>query len=222
MATRIALIHSHFLVRTGLKCLIAGQDDLILSGIAETIEQANEIPGDNVDVLVFNLQDPETGYSQLQLYKKLFPKAKFLSVSYMPSRREVAMGIEAGVQSFLLTECEMEEILEAVQATRKGEQFFCGLLLSQVIQSPDEVVPSSEFTCGGVKISTREAEIIRMVAEGLTNKEIADRLCISTHTVTTHRKNIMAKLGVNNTAGLVMFAIKNGIVTPNHFLFSTN
>jgi DNA-binding CsgD family transcriptional regulator len=56
----------------------------------------------------------------------------------------------------------------------------------------------------------------------LTNKEIADKLFISAHTVTTHRKNIMAKLGVNNTAGLMMFAIRNNIVTPNHFLFNSN
>ena len=71
-----------------------------------------------------------------------------------------------------------------------------------------------------LKISTREKEIIKLIAQGLINKEIADKLFISTHTVNTHRKNIMAKLSINNTAGIVLFAVKEGIVSPNEFLFN--
>ena len=71
-----------------------------------------------------------------------------------------------------------------------------------------------------LRISTREKEIIKLIAQGLINKEIADRLFISTHTVNTHRKNIMAKLSINNTAGIVLFAVKEGIVSPNEFLFN--
>lgn len=69
-----------------------------------------------------------------------------------------------------------------------------------------------------LNVSTREKEIIELIAQGLINKEIAERLFISTHTVNTHRKNIMAKLGINNTAGIVLFAVKEGIVSPNDFL----
>jgi DNA-binding NarL/FixJ family response regulator len=71
-----------------------------------------------------------------------------------------------------------------------------------------------------LKISKREKEIIKLIAQGLINKEIADQLFISTHTVNTHRKNIMAKLNINNTAGIVLFAVKEGIVSPNEFLFN--
>ena len=66
----------------------------------------------------------------------------------------------------------------------------------------------------------REAEIISLVAEGMTNKQIAEQLFLSAHTVITHRKNIMNKLGLNNTAGLVLFAIRQNIISPNKFLFS--
>jgi DNA-binding CsgD family transcriptional regulator len=71
-----------------------------------------------------------------------------------------------------------------------------------------------------VVISDRELEVIRFIAEGYTNVEIADRLFLSQHTVNTHRKNIMAKLGVNNTAAIVMYAVKTKLVSPNKYLFS--
>lgn len=222
MATRILLIHNHFLVRSGLRNLISAQPEFELCGEAETAEEALRSDCKDADVVVFNFKDLDTGITQMAQYNKRFPNAKFLSISYMPSRFEVSEGLNKGVVSFLLPECDQEEITEAIRATAVGEQFFCGKILSQVMQSQDEALPASEFVCDGIRISSRESEIIRLVAEGLTNKEIADRLFLSTHTVTTHRKNIMAKVGVNNTAGLVLFAIRNNIMTPNHFLFSGN
>lgn len=222
MAIRILLIHNHFLVRAGLKSLISGNSEFELVGELESLDQISGCKTKNVDVVVFNFKDIEIGISNMPKYKAMFPGAKFLSISYMPSRFEVTEGLNKGVLSFLLPECDGEEITESIKSTASGEQFFCGKILSQVMQSPDEALPASEFACAGIKISARESEIIRLVAEGLTNKEIADRLFLSAHTVTTHRKNIMAKLGVNNTAGLVLYAIRNSIVTPNHFLFSGN
>ena len=76
------------------------------------------------------------------------------------------------------------------------------------------------FTCEAVVISDRENEIIKLIAEGNTNTQIADFLFLSNHTVNTHRKNIIAKLGVKNTAGIVMYAVKTNLVSPNKFLFS--
>ncbi|HEU4719590.1 MAG TPA: response regulator transcription factor, partial [Bacteroidia bacterium] len=140
-----------------------------------------------------------------------------------PSRWMLSDAMNAGLTSYLLRDCGKEEIIEALITTSKGEQFFCGKIVNDVLKTGDDISMETEIaSCDGLKISGREAEIIRLVAEGLTNKEIADKLFLSTHTVTTHRKNIMAKTGVNNTAGLVLFAIRNNIITPNHFLFNTN
>ena len=77
-----------------------------------------------------------------------------------------------------------------------------------------------EFNCEPVTVSPRELEVIRLIAEGYTNVQIAEKLFLSTHTVNTHRKNIMQKLGVNNTAAIVMYAVKTQLVSPNKFLFS--
>jgi DNA-binding NarL/FixJ family response regulator len=76
------------------------------------------------------------------------------------------------------------------------------------------------LSCEPVTLSERECEIIALIAEGCSYTRIADRLNLSAHTVTTHRKNIMQKLGVNNTAAVVLYAVKNGLVSPNKFLFN--
>jgi DNA-binding CsgD family transcriptional regulator len=77
-----------------------------------------------------------------------------------------------------------------------------------------------EFNCEAVNISERELEIIKLIAEGYTNVEIAEKLFLSPHTVNTHRKNILQKLGINNTAAIVMYAVKTNLVSPNKFLFA--
>ncbi|MGZ4158606.1 MAG: response regulator transcription factor, partial [Bacteroidia bacterium] len=123
-----------------------------------------------------------------------------------------------GVTSHLLKDCDEDEIVEAIYKTAKGEQFMCGKIVTNIL----EVKPEAAFesSCEGLNISDREMEIIKLIAEGFSNKEVADKLFLSTHTITTHRKNIMNKLGVNNTAGLVLFAVRENLVSPNHFLFS--
>src|SRR5205085_6194927 len=110
-------------------------------------------------------------------------------------------------------------------STIKGEKFVCGKIVSYLTASP-EIVGSNSFIkslgCDGIPVTGREIDIIRGIAEGLSNKLIADKLNLSTHTVNTHRKNIMCKLGVNNTAGVVMFAVKNQLLETNFDLFGRN
>ena len=104
-----------------------------------------------------------------------------------------------------------------------GDHFISSKVLD-VIKSVNAVSSnevSYKATCASLNISEREIEIIKLIAEGCINKEIADRLFLSNHTINTHRKNIMQKLGINNTSGIVLFAVKEGIVSANDFLFSS-
>lgn len=223
MAIRIALAGQQYLVREGLRSLISGYSGLELAGEADQFDSLQKLSvSAKIDVLVIDHLQHGLGLESIKMIMKQQPGVRILAISNRPAKHEVSSALEAGVCSYLLTECDRDEILEAIQATSKGEKFFCGKILSEIMTTPDEVAPDAEYSCEGMRISARESEIIGLVAEGLTNKEIADRLCLSAHTVTTHRKNIMSKLGVNNTAGLVLFAIRNNIVTPNHFLFNTN
>jgi DNA-binding NarL/FixJ family response regulator len=112
----------------------------------------------------------------------------------------------------------LAELVEAIQLTCNGNDFVCGKVLEIMNHAPVEAV--REASCEGITLTEREIDIVRLIAEGNSNKQIADELCLSTHTVNTHRKNIMAKLKVNNTAGLVMFAVKENLLHRNKFLFS--
>jgi DNA-binding CsgD family transcriptional regulator len=109
-----------------------------------------------------------------------------------------------------------------LEETFNGNKFFCGQILETIQRANIDVndIDFDSFTCEPVVLSDRENEIIKLIAEGNTNPQIADLLFLSSHTVNTHRKNIMTKLGVKNTAGIVMYAVKTNLVSPNKFLFA--
>ncbi len=150
------------------------------------------------------------------------PQLKWLAISQLIFPLELKRYLNIGLQSFLLKECDEQEIIDALTAVYRDSQFLCGQIADKLINFSDDGAAQQykKMNCAGIEISGREIEIIKLITEGHSNKEIADKLFISLHTVNTHRKNIMNKLGINNTAGLVMFAIKNEILNPNPFLFS--
>lgn len=125
---------------------------------------------------------------------------------------------KVGVKHFIsstISEAEMHNLIEAII---QDQPFEDSKINHQISFNPQE-----EFKniCADLNISEREVEIIKLIAEGFINKEIADKLFLSTHTVNTHRKNIMNKLGVSNATGIVIFAVKEKLISPKDFLFSS-
>ena len=153
---------------------------------------------------------------------KRFKRVKFIAITPDPSQLALMNALRAGVSSYIKKDCGAEEIIDAVLQTGDGQQFFCGKILAaiQAASLDGERSTDEQLSCEPVTVSEREAEIISLIAEGCSYTRIADRLCLSAHTVTTHRKNIMHKLGVNSTAALVLYAVKHGLVSPNKFLFN--
>ena len=224
MAVPILIAQSNYLIREGIKSLIINYKEYIFKGEALSSEDLLFLINsfDN-GVVIIDHNDPAFGISTIRKAKAIAPGVHFLSISDKPNRWMLSDAIAAGITSYLLRDGDKNEFIEAIEATAKGGQFFCGKILTDVLKFTDEVSLETEFiSCEGVKISNRETEIISLISDGLSNKQIAEKLFLSVHTVTTHRKKIMSKLGVNNTAGLVLFAIKNNIVSPNHLLFNTN
>jgi DNA-binding NarL/FixJ family response regulator len=126
------------------------------------------------------------------------------------------------VSSYIKKDCDISEIVDSVLETFKGKRFFCGQILETIHRANIDVndIDFDALSCEPLTLSEREMEIITLIAEGHTNTQIAEILFLSAHTVNTHRKNIMGKLGVKNTAGIVMYAVKTNLVTPNKFLFA--
>jgi|ERR1051326_398641 DNA-binding NarL/FixJ family response regulator len=220
---RIVVADGNFLTREGLKALVKENRDFLFADDTDSgADLQRKIGKVRPDVLI--IDHTSTGFSldDLKGINKTFPFLRILAITRAMSKTFINQSLDAGVNSYLLKDCDKVEINEAIYATAKGEQFFCGKIVSNILNAPEEgVMDNGALSCDGIRISSREAEIIRLVAEGLSNKEIADKLFLSVHTITTHRKNIMSKLGVNNTAGLVLFALKQNIISPNKYLFSS-
>lgn len=155
---------------------------------------------------------------------RLNPSLKFIGLTYLQSPQTLVDALRGGVMSYIKKDCDLQEISDAVIETAKGNKFFCGKILETISKANLDVddIDHGVLTCDPVLMSDRENEIIVLIAEGYTNDQIAEMLFLSKHTVNTHRKNILFKLGVKNTAGIVMYAVKTQLVSPNKFLFAAN
>jgi DNA-binding NarL/FixJ family response regulator len=166
-------------------------------------------------ILVLDFQSFNLNAKHITLLTKTFKRLQILAITDYLTRSEMQSALDSGVRSYLLKECDKDEILEALHSTFNGERFLCGKVAYFLANSQDLQVLRPQLdkvSCQGLGITDRELDIIRLISEGLSNKLIADKLELSTHTVNTHRKNIMSKLNIPNTAGIVMFAVKNNLL----------
>jgi DNA-binding NarL/FixJ family response regulator len=166
-------------------------------------------------ILVLDFQSLNITSKQISIITKTFKRLQVLAITDYMSRAEMQSALDSGVRSYLLKECDKDEIIEALHATHSGERFLCGKVAYFLANSQELAIMRPELdkvSCQGLGITDRELDIIRLISEGLSNKLIADKLELSTHTVNTHRKNIMSKLSIPNTAGIVMFAVKNKLL----------
>lgn len=217
----ISLAFSEDLIEKGLLALINESDFLTLFSVIRSQEEVADLfkKKDSPDVLLIDVFSPVFNLDKVLAYSSFSAKTKVIPLTDLQNKHNFDRVLKSGINSFLLKSSSFEEIVECLLK----DAHICSKVLD-VIKSK-EVVVSSEFTykatCESLNISEREIEIIKLIAEGCINKEIADRLFLSNHTINTHRKNIMQKLGINNTSGIVLFAVKEGIVSANDFLFSS-
>ena len=222
---KVLIADQNYLSRVGAELLISSLKgyDLLPSVVSESEDLNKTIQFLKPDLLILDYYSLNISFSELKVITSKYKNLKVLAITEPLGKNEMNNALKAGVNSHLLKECDREEIIEAIEATLKNERFLCGKIAS-VLTSAEEIVSNKSliktFSCEGLSVTEREIEIIKYIAEGLSNKQIADKLSLSTHTVNTHRKNIMNKLEVNNTAGIVMYAVKNQLLETNHFLFS--
>ncbi len=214
---KVLIADKNFLSRVGLELLVGELKgfELVPTVCGDKEDLANQLVISKPNLLITDFSSLGIAPAELEDLTKKFTRTRFMVITEMLSKTDLKKVLASGVTSYLLKDCDKLEILDAINATLKGEKFVCGKILSYLTAAP-EISASNTFIktlgCDGVPVTEREIDIIREIAEGLSNKLIADKLKLSTHTVNTHRKNIMAKLGVNNTAGIVMFAVKNQLL----------
>jgi len=213
---KIVLADSNELMRVGLRTVLKTISNVQIIGEARDSEELlNQISDFDVNLVIVDYTS--TGFSI-----DVIPKVLQKKSTPEQSAQTLVDALRSGVQSYVKKDCDVGEIVDAVKSTGAGKKFFCGQILETIQRASIDVndIDFDSFSCEPVTLSERESEIITLIAEGLTNGQIAEQLFLSNHTINTHRKNIMAKLGVKNTAGIVMYAVKTNLVSPNKFLFA--
>jgi len=208
----IILADSEYLIRVGLRYFINSRKDMkILDEAIDHADLMEQMKKHKPDVVVVDYNQPRNFSKEtITAIKKSSPQTNILVISADDDKQSIYEVLEAGTNSFLTKSCDEDEIIGAIKATAKGERFFCNKVLNYIMQRS---FPEGEEDCSPVPLSDRECEVVKLVAEGLVAKQIAAQLNLSTHTVYTHRKNIMKKLGIGSTSELVLYAVNHGIIS---------
>ena len=174
----------------------------------ELLKLLNEVQADMVllDISMPNLRGLEATHE----IKALHPDVKVLILTMHKSKEYLYRAISLGAAGYLLKEDSDVELFSAIETIRKGGIYVTRRLAGELIGDLSRT-GKGEGHSVGEQLTTRETEILKLIAEGKTNKEIATLLCISTRTVETHRANIMRKLHLSKTADLVRYALRNGV-----------
>lgn len=213
--TTLLVADQHYLIRQGLN-VIFNQFPNKYQIIKDTDQYETVIPLVslyNPDIVIIGLNIH--GITATSIIEQLItehPNQKILVIDTNEDTREVIKILQMGVHGYILKQCDQEEILEAIEAMMAGKKFFCSNVLK--LNNPSDCRGFVSLNEVPVKLSERELEILELIAQGLTNKEIADKKFISSHTVATHRKNLMKKFKAKNNVDLVISAIRDNFIAP--------
>jgi len=221
---RLIIADSNEIVRIGLRTVLASEANVEIVGEARSSSELLDIVKNfGTDLVLIDYTSSNFSIDVIPQVLQKYPDVQMVAITPEQSAQTLVNALRSGVKSYVKKDCDSSEIILSVKETWRGNKFFCGQILETIRDASIDVndIDFEAFTCEPITLSEREMEIITLIAEGLTNNQIADGLCLSSHTINTHRKNIMAKLGVKNTAGIVMYAVKTNLVSPNKFLFAS-
>lgn len=205
----IHLVDDHSLFREGLKFLL-----LRSNFVADVQESENgrifleKLNIAKPDIVIMDIQMPEVdGITASKLALGKYPDLKIIALSMFSEEEYYTKMIDVGVKGFLLKNSQFEDVQKAIVEVYEGNNFFSPEILEHIISSMYKKKTEKPV----LDLTEREIEVLYNICKGLSNQEIADSLCISKRTVDKHRENLLLKTEAKNTAGLVVYAIKNGI-----------
>jgi DNA-binding NarL/FixJ family response regulator len=208
---RLLLADDHTVVREGLVALINAQPDMeVVAEAGDGRAVIEQVQSCQPDVVIMDVAMPElNGAQATEQVRRIYPNVKVLALSVHEDTSLVRRLLEAGAAGYILKRSASKTLIQAVRTIAAGEIFLDPALTSKVVRNLLQHQPRGGSP-GGMELSDREAEVVRLIVQGYSNKEIAEQLIISTKTVETHKTRAMEKLGVANRAGLVRYALQQG------------
>lgn len=210
---RIVLADDHHLVRAGLRALIDRLPGQEVVGEAENGRQVIQVAKDlQPDIVLMDIAMPEmNGLTATMHLKTVSPSTRVIIVSMNATIDSVLRAMRAGVAGYLLKSVSPSELELALQSIAKGQSYLCAAASQHVIDGYVHGDPREGDALE--RLTLRQREVLQLVAEGCTTKEIAGRLQIATKTVESHRTQLMRQLQIHDLAGLVRFAVQSGLVS---------
>jgi DNA-binding NarL/FixJ family response regulator len=212
---RVILADDHAIIRDGIRALLSEDKGLeVLAEAGNGQELLDLLATTPCDVVMMDVNMPlMDGFAAMPHLRQRFPQVKVLILSMLDHPNYVARMLDAGASGYVLKNADIAEITHAIRTVAAGRQYLCteiGLtLLQQVSATP---TPEAAGARKPNDLSKRELEVLTLIAEGLTNAEIADKLFTSKRTIETHRQNIIEKTQAKNTAALIKYAVSQGLI----------
>lgn len=207
---RYMIVDDQQIIREGLAGMLSRESDLILVGMAEdgaeAVLKAHDL---QPDIILMDLRMPRLdGVEAIKRIRKVCPQTKFIVLTVYDNDDFIFEAIRAGAKAYLMKDISREELIRVIHAVHEGQAYLQPQITSRLLDRVTDLpLPKDSHP-----FSKREVEILQMLAKGFSNKEIAQQLLLSEHTVKTHVANIFAKLEVNNRAEAVLQAVKRGII----------
>jgi DNA-binding NarL/FixJ family response regulator len=215
LRTRILLADDHAVVRHGLRMVLEAQPDMqVVAEVGDGAQALERGLQDDVDLAVIDITMPRmTGLHAARELHRRRPEVRILMLSMHENERYLHEALKAGASGYVLKTVADRDLVEAVRAAMRGEKFlYPGArtpLIEDFLRRARQDLPLREDP-----LTPREQEVVKLVAEGYTNKQIAETLVISEKTVERHRANILDKLGMRDRVELTRFAIRHGLIEP--------
>ena len=217
----VLLADDHTVVRQGLRALLVAEGDIEIVGEAENGREAVQMAKKLCpEVVVMDIAMPTlNGLEATRQITRAVPSTKVLVLSSYSNDEYVQQLTEAGAAGYLVKQTAANELLKAIREARKGNVFFSPSIAKRLhTQGREALVSGQRAKKTGDSLTTREAEVFQLIAEGRANKQIAAELGISIKTVEKHRQQVMNKLGIHDVAGLTRLAIAKGVIEPQRAL----
>jgi DNA-binding NarL/FixJ family response regulator len=214
LKTRIVLADDHAVVRRGLRLVLDAEPDLeVVAEAGDGAEAVEQAMRDDVHLAVLDVTMPRmTGIQAAREISKRRPEVRTLILSMHDNEQYLFEALRAGASGYVLKSAADRDLVEACRATMRGQPFLYPAAVAALVR--DHLERASEGKGSAELLTPRELEILKLIAEAHTSKEIADTLVIAVKTVERHRANILEKLGMRDRVELTRYAIKRGLVEP--------
>ena len=212
---RVLLADDHNLVRAGVRKILEAQPGVAVVGeVADGAAALDALARTPVDVLVLDLSMPGLdGFAVLRRARALVPALKVLVLSMHADSEFVSRAVREGADGYLLKDSAGKDLIRAIASVAEGQSFFSPAVSRMMLDDYVRRAAGNDAADRYDTLSNREREIFQLVAEGRSNKEVAELLSISAATVETHRARVLQKLNVHNTAELVLYAVRRGVIS---------